>query len=198
MDVTGYQMYLKFSFIASGVGLSPLYCGHFWPIVPAPDDRWGRLWNEDWQGKLKYSEKNLPQRHFVHHKSHLTRPRDRTRATAVGSQRLTTWAMAQPRTEVDMNFYNFRRVTSTFTILTYISVRFRLLIFLILHVRWRWCCSGNDIEVLCSGVPSILTEISRNFPPRKFLDHATIATFKYFPFRHLLTILILCTIYPYT
>jgi hypothetical protein len=30
---------LCISFIASGVGLSPLYCGHFWPIVPAPDDR---------------------------------------------------------------------------------------------------------------------------------------------------------------
>jgi hypothetical protein len=48
-------------FIASGVGLSPLYCGHFWPTVPAPDDRWGWLWsnwwNEDWQGKPKYSEK---------------------------------------------------------------------------------------------------------------------------------------------
>jgi hypothetical protein len=26
-------------FIDSSVGLSPLYCGHFWPIVPAPDDR---------------------------------------------------------------------------------------------------------------------------------------------------------------
>jgi hypothetical protein len=26
-------------FIASGMGLSPLYCDHFWPIVPAPDDR---------------------------------------------------------------------------------------------------------------------------------------------------------------
>jgi hypothetical protein len=26
-------------FIASGVGLSHVYCGHFWPIVPAPDDR---------------------------------------------------------------------------------------------------------------------------------------------------------------
>jgi hypothetical protein len=30
---------LQYIFIASGVGLSPLYCGHFWPIVPAPDDR---------------------------------------------------------------------------------------------------------------------------------------------------------------
>jgi hypothetical protein len=28
--------YLLFS-IASGVELSPLYCGHFWPIVPDPD-----------------------------------------------------------------------------------------------------------------------------------------------------------------
>jgi hypothetical protein len=36
------------------------YCGHYWPIVPAPDDRWWWLWrnlgNEDWQGKPKYSE----------------------------------------------------------------------------------------------------------------------------------------------
>jgi hypothetical protein len=31
-----FQVYIFF--IASGVGLSPLYCGHFWPIVPAPDD----------------------------------------------------------------------------------------------------------------------------------------------------------------
>jgi hypothetical protein len=28
-------------FIISGVGLSPLYYGHFWTVVPAPDDRWG-------------------------------------------------------------------------------------------------------------------------------------------------------------
>jgi hypothetical protein len=37
------------------------YCDHYWSSVPAPDDRWWRLlwnwWNEDWQGKPKYSEK---------------------------------------------------------------------------------------------------------------------------------------------
>jgi hypothetical protein len=35
------------------------YCGRYWPILPAPDDRWRwlwrNLWNEDWQGKPKYS-----------------------------------------------------------------------------------------------------------------------------------------------
>jgi hypothetical protein len=39
-------------------------CGHFWPIVQAPDDRWGWLWsnwwNEDWQGKPKHAEKTYP------------------------------------------------------------------------------------------------------------------------------------------
>jgi hypothetical protein len=25
--------------IIGGVGLSPWYCGHFWPIVQTPDDR---------------------------------------------------------------------------------------------------------------------------------------------------------------
>jgi hypothetical protein len=40
------------------------YCRHYWPIVPAPDDRWWWLWrnwwNENWQGKPKYSEKTYP------------------------------------------------------------------------------------------------------------------------------------------
>jgi hypothetical protein len=47
-------------------------------------------------GETEVLVENLPQRHFVHHKSHLTRPRARTRAAAVGSQRLTGWAMARP------------------------------------------------------------------------------------------------------
>jgi hypothetical protein len=40
------------------------YSGHYWPIVPAPDDRlwwfWRNWWNEYWQGKPKYSEKTCP------------------------------------------------------------------------------------------------------------------------------------------
>jgi hypothetical protein len=40
------------------------YCGHYWPIVPAPDDRWGWLWrnwwHKDWDGKPKYAEKTCP------------------------------------------------------------------------------------------------------------------------------------------
>jgi hypothetical protein len=36
---------------------------------------WRTLWNDNWQGKPKYSEKTCHQRHFVRHKSHMTRPR---------------------------------------------------------------------------------------------------------------------------
>jgi hypothetical protein len=40
-------------------------------------------------GEPEVLGENLPQRHFVHHKSHMTRPGLETRAAAVGSQRLT-------------------------------------------------------------------------------------------------------------
>jgi hypothetical protein len=55
-----------------GARLSPLgMSATNWLIVPAPDDRWvwDIWWNENWQGKPKYS-----QNHFIHHKSHLTWP----------------------------------------------------------------------------------------------------------------------------
>jgi hypothetical protein len=38
-DTNGCPGYMVLFFIASGVGLSSLYCGHFWPIVPVTDDR---------------------------------------------------------------------------------------------------------------------------------------------------------------
>jgi hypothetical protein len=40
------------------------YCGHYWPIVRAPDDRWWWLWrnwcNKNWLRTPKYSEKTYP------------------------------------------------------------------------------------------------------------------------------------------
>jgi hypothetical protein len=47
-------------------------------------------------GKPKFSEKTCPSATFVHHKILHDQTRDWTRAAAVGSRRLTAWAMAQP------------------------------------------------------------------------------------------------------
>jgi hypothetical protein len=47
-------------------------------------------------GETEVLGENLPRRHFVHHKSHTSRPGLEPRAAAVGSQRLTAWAMARP------------------------------------------------------------------------------------------------------
>jgi hypothetical protein len=86
-------------FIASGVGLSPLYCGHFWPIVPPQmigEGDCGAIvgmkigrWIRSTRRKPAPSPLCPPQIPLDH-------TRDRTRAAAVGSQRLTAWAMARP------------------------------------------------------------------------------------------------------
>jgi hypothetical protein len=57
---------------------------------------WWRIWwNEDWQGKPKYSEKTCPSA-TLSATDPTYQSRARTRAAAVGSQRLTAWAMARP------------------------------------------------------------------------------------------------------
>jgi hypothetical protein len=66
-----------------------------WPVVQ-PRIMTSVKHSVEWEpaGETEVLGENLPHRHFVHHKSHMTWAR--TRAAAVGSRQLTVWAMARP------------------------------------------------------------------------------------------------------
>jgi hypothetical protein len=71
--------------------------GHWLVSCTCPGWLWWRIWwNKDWQGKPKYSEKTR-QAALCPPQISLDQTRDRTWATAVGSQRLAAWATARPR-----------------------------------------------------------------------------------------------------
>jgi hypothetical protein len=64
-STTKSNFYFFFFYFSHGVRLIPLgTAATVWPMVPAPDDRWGwwwsNRWNANWQGKLKYSNKTCP------------------------------------------------------------------------------------------------------------------------------------------
>jgi hypothetical protein len=85
--IVTYLFYLFF--IISGVGLSPLGAAAISGLLYKPQmidegDYGAVWWNEDWQGKPKYSEKTCPSATLS-----TTNPHDQIRAAAVGSQRLT-------------------------------------------------------------------------------------------------------------
>jgi hypothetical protein len=103
-------------FLFGGVGLGsykPQYCGHTLAYCTfSPNDIWGWLWSNWWserrlQGKPKHSEKTCPSSTLSHHKSHMPRSGFEPRPAAVGSQRLTAWAMARPNQRVSVWFNIF-------------------------------------------------------------------------------------------
>jgi hypothetical protein len=58
-----YATVIFFLVLWGGVRLCPLgTSATIWPVVSAPIDKWvwSNWWNENWQGKLKYSEKTCP------------------------------------------------------------------------------------------------------------------------------------------
>ena len=58
--------------------------------------RMEHLWNDNERENLKCMEKNLPQYHIAHHKSHQGLARDRNRASAVSGRWLSPRAMTRP------------------------------------------------------------------------------------------------------
>jgi hypothetical protein len=90
------NIYIFILIVGCGIG-STLHVGHWMAYCTCPGWLWWwRVWwNEDLQGKPKYSEKTCPSDTLS-----TTNPTcqtwARTLAAAVGRQRLIAWAMARP------------------------------------------------------------------------------------------------------
>jgi hypothetical protein len=72
------ESHQTFFFILSGVGLSPLCIAAITGLLYQPqmidDGDCGAIGGMRLTGETEVLGENLPQRHFLHHKSHMTRP----------------------------------------------------------------------------------------------------------------------------
>jgi hypothetical protein len=99
--IASFFLYFPVFFNSYSGGWSPTgstrHVGHQLTYCTCPGWLWGWriLWNDDWQGKQKYSEKTFPSTTLS--TTNPTWPdRARTQAAAVGSRRLTACDMSLP------------------------------------------------------------------------------------------------------
>jgi hypothetical protein len=78
-----------FNFIGWGEIESTWYCGHYWPILPAPDDIWRWVWSRI-AGETEVLGENLPQSLYPPQIPHdLTWAQ--TQITTVGGRKIIAW-----------------------------------------------------------------------------------------------------------
>jgi hypothetical protein len=104
---------------------------------------WRSRWNVDWRGKPKFSEKTCPSATFVH-----KIPHDQTwvwtRAAAVGSWRLTAWAMARlERTRGYHDLLEYWPLFLVHTLYNHHLSRFMTALSLKRQTKWKIGSSSN-------------------------------------------------------
>jgi hypothetical protein len=163
--------------VRGGVQVGPLgTAATDWPILTCPAWLWLRIWwNEDWQGKLEYSEITRPAPLFPP-QIPLDQTRDRSQIAAVRNQRLTAWAMARPLhmiafklfviSFVAFSYYNLKHLMNSIYFSTLLSLeksprqsRYSASLFTTLAAT----CYSNYHQQIPVGFPWRLQDVSACF-----------------------------------
>jgi hypothetical protein len=137
-----YLIIFLINIVGGGTGYTR-HVGHWMAYCTCPGWLWWwRIWwNENWQGKPKYSEETCPSATLS-----TTNPTCQTRAAAMGSQRLTAWAMARPYLSIYLFIY------LSICLSVYLSMALQPFSFLILYTvdRTPWTRDQPAIRPLPS------------------------------------------------
>jgi hypothetical protein len=140
--VVGIWFFYWYSGGWSPVG-STRHCGHQWPIVPAPGD---------------YDDREIGG--MIGRGNRRTAARMRTRAAAVGSQRLIAWATARPGVGIGCLLYDVRQIHWK-TILRETSPPTSSLKYLFIIIEYFYAELAMKGTVVCDVTPYSLIEIDR-------------------------------------